>query len=202
MTDIFEVTAVWSGFSGSPGYSKFRFQNLTDQAGIDAAGAAVRTFFSSIAAYISTGHSVQVQQILNIYDMATGKLVAEATQTTQPLVVNGTSSTAAWAGGVGAYIQWKTPVIFNGHRVRGRTFLVPLRGVAEVDGTLLSAVISTIKAAGDALISNNAADFIVWGKQHVQQGTPPKPVQVGGAAAPVTECAVPDKTGILRSRRD
>lgn len=202
MADIFEVTATWAGFPGAPGYSKFRFQLLNDQAGIDASGAAVRTFFDAIKLYISTSHSVQVSQIVNIYDMATGKLVNEATMSSQPAVVSGLSSTAAWSGGVGAYIQWKTPVIFNGHRVRGRTFLVPLRGVSETDGTLLAAVLTTIKSAGDALIANSAADFIIWGKQHVMQGTPPKPVQVGGTAAPVTECAVPDKTGILRSRRD
>jgi len=200
MTDVYTVTAIWNGFTGAPGYTRTRFQLLNTQADIDTAVAKLRTYFSTIAAYISTGHSVKVQQTVMIHDMATGLLTGEVLATTDPVVVSGTSSTATWAAGVGAYVTWKTNMIFNGRRVQGRTFLVPLRGVQDTDGTLLNAARTTLQTASDTFASQ-APQPCIWAKQW-DHTNPDKPHQVGGALGPISQAIVPDFTGILRSRRN
>lgn len=200
MADVFKVTAVWTGFVGSPGYSKFAFQLLDTQTALDAAGTAVRTFFDSIKVLLQPSWTVQVQSEIAIFDMATGRLTNQATMTTTPAPVVGTSAQTTYVGGAGAYVAWRTPIIFNGHRVQGRTFLVPLAATITTDGTLAPSTITTIQGAGNALIATSAADFVIWSKQFNMVDN--KPVQVGGALGPVTSCSVPDKTGILRSRRD
>jgi hypothetical protein len=200
MADVFTVSAVWNGFIGAPGYTRSRFQLLATQGEIDVAVNKLRSFFVAIQAYISVGHSVKVQQTVMVHDMGTGLLLGEQLATSDPAVVNGTSSTANWSGGVGAYVSWKTATIFDGRRVQGRTYLVPLRGTADVDGTLLNAAKTTLQAAADVFITG-ATSPVVWAKQW-DHSNPDKPHQVGGALAPITQAIVPDKTGILRSRRD
>jgi hypothetical protein len=126
-------------------------------------------------------------------------LVGEAAMTTPPAVVTGTASSALrWAGGTGACITWKTGNIFNGHRVQGRTFLVPLVDCYGNDGTLDPAAITAITNAGNALIAAPGAELSIWSKQF-NKAVPP--VQIAGDNSPVSSCSVKDMASQLRSRR-
>lgn len=199
MASVMTYTATWTGFQGAPGYTKLRFFGTTTQSQVDLWGNAVRTFFFSAAGLLRTGWSVQVSGVVQENDVTSGQLLTEWTMTTTPAVVSGTNATGGWAGGVGAYIAWGTNVFFNGHRVRGRTFMVPLAGVSDVDGTLTAGTISTLNSAASALIAAGAPGLCIWSRQF---SAPPNSAQINGTTALVTSGITRDKTGILRSRRD
>jgi len=200
MVDVWRVNATWQGFQGAPGYSKFSFFALTDATKINAAGAAVRTFFDAIKTQLVPGSTIQVSANIPVHDMATGLLIREDVMGTPPALVTSTATGGTvYNGGVGAYVTWNTAGIFNGHRVRGRTYLVPLVTTDSADGTLSTGTSTLLLNAANALIASQTGVFCVWSRQF----TPgPPPQQIGGATSSVTSASIPDKTGILRSRRD
>jgi hypothetical protein len=143
---------------------------------------------------------VTISSLVENYDVGTGKLMNEIVMANPPAAVPGTAlATTPYAGGTGAVIHWLTGVIFNGRRVRGKTFVVPLAASADSDGTLASAVLANVQSAATALANVPSPGLTVWSKQY-STGTPP--VQIGGINAPVDIAQVPDKIAILRSRRD
>jgi len=209
MTSVYTVRAVWSGFTGSPGYSNFHFMDIGTDAGRNAAGAAVRLFFFNQTAFLLSTWSVAVQSEVTEHDMATGTLLGAATMTTVPTSVPGTSSSASWAGGSGYSIKWNTGMVWNGRRVTGRTFMVPAVSCFEADGTLLATAITTIGAAAQALINTVGAEFAVWSKvftkptgtMTVDEAKAFKQQQISGNVAPVTGYFVKDTAAQLRTRR-
>jgi len=201
MATVYRVRAVWSGFQGAPGYSNFSFMDLTTDAARNAAGAGVKNFFTSLAGFLSTAWSISVQGEVTEWDMATGQLTGAATMTTVPTAQVGTGTPAAYAGGSGLCVTWKTGLIFNGRRVIGRTFVVPALGCYETDGTLTAGAITAANTAATQLIGVSGADFAIWAKTFTKPTDGTKPVQIGGNLAPATSYAVKDMASQLRSRR-
>jgi len=199
MASVYRVTAVWTGFQGAPGYSKFSFQDLTTDAARNAAGAQVRTFFDTLKVYMKTTWSVGIQPTVQEYNMATGDIIGEATMTTVPVAVSGGAAGGAWPGGSGYCVSWKSNLFFNGRKVQGRTFMVPAVDCFDSDGTLSAGALAAIQGAGNAMISAPGAEFCLWAKTWTK--TPPI-VQTGGAVVPVTACVVKDAASQLRSRRN
>lgn len=200
MVDVYRVTAVWQGFPGAPGYTKFSFIGLSDATKLNAAGASVRTFFNAFVAGLQTTWTVTVQPTVQVHEMSNGELLREEVMSTPPTVVTGTASVSqAYAGGSGLYITWTTGSVYNGHRVRGRSYMVPLCYAPQGDGTLAASTVTIANAAADALISSQAGYFSVWSKTFADtEGHP----QIGGGISTILGRNVPDRTGILRSRRD
>lgn len=198
MPTAYRVAAVWGGFQGAPGYSKFTFMDLVDDTSRNAAGAAVRAFFFAVKQYMDTTWTISVQPNIQGFDMASGTLTSETSMTTTPAVVSGAGPATTWAGGSGYVISWRTGGIFNGRRLQGRTFMVPALAVFETNGTLTSTVIADATAAGNALIAASGAQFAIWGKQY---STVDPKLQIGGALFPVESCTVKDMAAQLRSRR-
>jgi hypothetical protein len=116
------------------------------------------------------------------------------------------ASGGPYAAAAGAIVSWFTGAVMDGHRVRGRTFLVPLSGIAyDGAGALSDATQTTISLAAVGLVTAATGNLSVWHR--------PKfgPVPVGGGARPlirpggqatVTSSSVPKKMAVLRSRRD
>lgn len=204
MASVYVVTMGWSGFQGAPGYSKFHFSDLTTDAARNAAGAAVRTLFFSQSAYLLTTWSFLVNPEVLEYDVATSALVGAASMTSPPAVANGTLAASFHAGGSGYVITWSTGQILFGHRVRGRTFMVPAAGCYDVDGTISAAAISAGAAAGTTFIGSAGVDSVVWAKQWQKDAaghTVQPPVQIGGQLASITGASVKDMAAQMRSRR-
>lgn len=202
MATVGRVEAVWNSFIGAPGYSRFTFENPVSAADATVCTNKVRAFFFALANYLPTGLTVQVQQQVALHDEQTGLLVGEIAATSQPAVVTGAGSTTnGFAGGAGAFIGWKTQSIWQGRRVQGRTFLVPLTLVAESNGTLTAAAIAAITSAGNGMIAGSTPAFGVWARKY-DKTSGNKPVQIDGSFFLATSVSVPDKSGILRSRRD
>jgi hypothetical protein len=200
MADVHRITAIWQGFQGAPGYTKFSFMGLTDASALTAAATAVRTFFNGLATQLPSGSTVTVQSVAGVYDMANGMLIREDPILTPPAPVTGTATAGTlYSGGVGVYVTWLTGAVYNGHKVRGRTYLVPLVLGGASDGTLGTGTVTLVQNAANALVSSQAGKLAIWSKTF----TKTEPItQIGGGLSTVTSANVPDKTGILRSRRD
>ena len=209
MTSVFRVRAVWSGFSGAPGYTNFHFVDLGTDAARNAAGAAVKAFFTSLTAHLMTGWSVAVVPEVTEYNVESGALVSATAMTTVPTAQGGAAPVVAFVGGSGYSIQWNTNLIDHGRRLRGRTYIVPATACFESDGTLTAAAITAAQAAADSLIGAVGADFAIWKRIWTKPTLDMtgaeikafKQVQVGGALAPVTGRVVKDSAAQLRTRR-
>lgn len=190
MASVMRHTAVWSGTIGLPGYSNF-YHSVSDPVSTSAqeASDSIRTYFAALSGYIPGEVSVLVDPAYQIYDDATGNLVAEGTVAVPAANVVG-SNGGTFSSQVGVLVEWLTGVYIAGHRVRGRTYLVPLAGFAELDGTLNDAIRTTIQNAS-VWIVDASENFVVWHR----------PVNgAGGSVSAITAGRVQDHAAILRSR--
>jgi hypothetical protein len=200
MANVSRLLATWQGFPGAPGYSRFSFEEITSSGQADLAGGYLRTFFNALAGMMHTNWTITVNSLVENFDLQTGKLTSQVVMANPPAPISGTGlATTPYTGGTGVLVQWLTGVIFNGRRVRGRTFLVPLVGVGDTDGTINATNLATVRSAAQALADATGPSLTVWSKIY---NPGPPPIQVGGTNAPVDTALVNDKTGILRSRRD
>ena len=201
MTDVYTLKATMQGFAGAPGYYTFRFTGLTDATKLQTAYDAVHTLLNGIAGSWLNTWTATVSTTVQINDMATGLLTGEAVVGAPGAPLTGILAPTAYAGGSGAFIGWKTALIFAGRRVQGRTFFVPLVGIFENDGTLTTAAINMLQGSGNNMITNSQNTFSIWHKTFSKPTDGSKPVQIGGAIAPVTQAHIKDSATQLRSRR-
>jgi hypothetical protein len=189
-----QITARYSGFQGAPGYIRMKFTGALTTAEANAAAANWKTFLSSIAVYGPSGSSITFDTAAQEYTDL-GVQTGEVSITSVPTPINPVSS-AAYAGGSGAVINWLTNGFHLGRKVRGRTFLVPLTSSAfEANGTLINGVVTSITAAGATFATSTPQPVIVSIK------TGPGGV-TSGFVSPIVGASVPDRSAILRSRRD
>lgn len=153
--------------------------------------AVVRAFFLALAPKFPNDVTISFPNELFEIDPATGN-VLDIETVVAPASVAGTN-TANWIGAAGAQIIWETGVVVNSRRLRGKTFLVPLgANNFDNDGTLAGVPGGEIKAAADNLLSGLTAvgaTLEVYSRTH----------HVHHAAL---SSFVPDRSAILRSRRD
>lgn len=191
---ISRVTAVWTGFSGAPGYTSLFFDAFGSGDEVDLEVGRVRNAFQALAEHLPTGVSIQVQQEVEILDEASGELLGYGLADEQPNAVNGNAS-GSYSAPTGAIVTWNTDTVARGRRLRGRTFLVPLSGEAyEGDGTLNASALTALNNFGSRMAGDGD------GPQHVVWSRPRN--GAGGAIGPVVSHRVPDMAAVLRSRRD
>lgn len=181
------VTSTWTGFAGAPGYTQLYFGELDN-----GTVAATRAFWNSLTALLPNDVTITVANSGDLIDAVTGDITGGWTETSTTPVVG--INTGSWANAAGLGVNWVTPAIINGRRLRGRTFIVPAASAAfDNDGSLTGATVTTLTAAAQALVADASSELLVWHR--------PKPGS-GGSSAVVTSVVVPDKTFVLRSRRD
>jgi hypothetical protein len=190
-----EMLAIWTGISGLPGYTKMRFfGELTAVADLDAAAANFRTWLAAAAAQVPSGVSIQVQGSASLH-ADDGLLTGELPIATPPAVVTGAGS-GNYAAPAGALVRWITSGINGGHKVEGRTYIVPLSGGGlETNGTLANAYRTGLLAAS-IVFANSSPSPAVNSRAY-----PSNPLR-GNQTHEINNAIVPDKAVILRSRRD
>lgn len=198
MASVYRITAVWSGFTGAPGYTKFSFSDLTDNASRNAAGAKVKQLFEDLKAYRVTTWSVLVNPAVDEFDVATGALMGTNLMSTPPTASAGSAAAGNYAGGSGFCITWNTGLILNRRRVRGRSYFVPAIACFENDGTIGPTAITAIQTAANTFCALTAPRPNIWSRQW-SSGKPA--IQVGGALAPIDSFTFRDLASQLRSRR-
>ena len=198
MAVIVRVRSIWNGFQGAPGYTNWYGISDGDSAvAAQQLGNRMRTFWEALKFFIPNGATIKVQRTYQVLDSISGVMSLEADMGTDPAVTtSGAAANTAYAAPVGCIVNWNTG-LFNdlGHRIRGRTYVVPLTGNAfEGNGTLTSTFQSATQTAATAAVGGTGG-LSVWTR-------PPKGTHTGGRISVVTSATVPDKSCVLRTRRD
>jgi hypothetical protein len=178
----------WNGFVGGPGVTTLYW----DIAAATPNLTAWNTFLTSIQNRFPSVLTWQSQNTGDILDDVTGAIIGSWAGAAQAAVVG--TAAGAYTAPAGSVINWRSAGIVNGHRVRGRTFLVPMTGGAyDTDGSLAAAVLTAMRAALATFQAAASPNLLVWHR----------PVGGGGGNSfPITSADIPDKSCILRSRRD
>lgn len=204
MTAIQRQRVVWTGFPGGPGLSTFYFADAASSQG------DLHAFLTAVSGSLPNDVTLTIQPGGDVIEDTTGALTAVWAGTFQaPITPAG--SVIGYAAPVGMLHRWETLTIRAGSRLRGRTYLVPVRSDAyQDDGTILSAVLAGQVGAASTFVGAVTPNLLVWqrpraasaayvdghGKSHKALAS-----RLGSSAVVVTS-SMPDKVVVLRSRRD
>lgn len=193
MAQIWRVTATWSGGKIGTGFTNFFFSTGASTAQL--AADAMRTFFSAVysaGGRLPAGVTISWPAVVDTLEATNGQLTS-TTPITPPVALNG-SDTGPYAAVAGACATWRTGDFVNGHRVRGRTFLVPMGSLGmQNDGTIDNGVVTSIGTAGAALIAA-APEFVIWRR-------PSSAAAADGSTHLAAAITVSDQAAFLSSRR-
>lgn len=194
MALMWRVVARWAGGAIGTGFTNFYFTEGigTAQAAVDACRQFLNTAFGTSGADLPTGVTITFPATVDVVEPGTGVLVTTLSVSAPGTIVGaGTGTYAAPSGGV---ISWVTGGVVNGHRVKGRTFCVPLNGSAyQNDGTLAAQTLSQFNSAASAFIAATP-EFVVWHR-------PASITAGGGSTHPVLAFKINDRVAVLTSRR-
>ena len=198
MTDLYRLKTTFNGGEGGPGVATMYFLDVA------TAVESVYNFWNSQAGGMPAGTTIQVESEGDVLDDASGDVTGSWTQTAAAAIV--TTSPVTYAAAAGAVISWRTGVVLDGRRLRGRTFVVPLPSIAfGTDGVLTDAEVASLQASANSLISTQSESFVVWHRKFLGKAAtstrPARPAHDGGHAL-VSSAQVPKRGAVLRSRRD
>jgi len=195
MATIVKVRAIWTGFQGAPGYTNWHGLSDGDAAAAAAALAGrMRTFFDGMKVGLPTGCTVQVQRTYQVLDSTTGRIGSEGTLAANPAAVAGTVA-GAYSVVTGAVVNWETGKYNDaGHRIRGRTYLVPLTNIYDTNGTLNDPSLTLMSGVATAAIGG-LGNLIVYSRPTTKGGS-------DGHVETVVAATIHDKACVLSSRRD
>lgn len=191
-----KIVAVWTGWSGGPGFSNFYFGGNAAGSQLDSAAARVHAFFSAITLCLPTPITITIQPTAQNLTPGDGQISDEKPIATPGAPIVGAGGTD-FASPVGACIIWRTGTTVNGRLLKGKTFLVPLAtSVYDVDGTLDPSRLTELRQAATQLATSPGSapelDLVVWHRPVAGSG---------GSMAPVISATVNDRAAILKSRR-
>jgi hypothetical protein len=153
---------------------------------------ALANFFSAIKSFVPAACTFSVDNGGDSIDPLNGQLMGSwGVGTSGPIVCTGTGNFSLASG---LLVRWDTGTIINGHRLRGKTYIVPVVvGNYDSVGGVLTGTQTTVTTAAQAYVTAAGGTAVVWNR--------PKPGQAGGFSA-VTTASVAPKVAVLRSRRD
>ena len=182
----------WSGTTGGTGFSVLnaRLSGAALGTGPQQFADNVRAFFLGLQFALPNEVVLSFNSEVLELDTSTGQLL-QVHPVTPPNNVAG-SATGSYAHASGIRLDWLTPSVLNGRRLRGRTYLVPAASaVFDTSGRLTTTAQNNIKTAGNAYVADmeNIGSAAVWSRTH-------------GIIADVEEVGVSPLGAVLRSRRD
>jgi hypothetical protein len=198
MTAMFRVRTRLDGWQGGPGLMTHYFHKMVGTTVSDEDNALecvtrVRRALGFLTSVMPTIWTAQVLGEVDMLEETTGQLVGTVPVTPPSLLV-GAEGNKFGPAPTGIVVNYLTPLIVNGHRVRGRSFLVPMNDGLDANGTPTAAHLDAARQYGNDLIGASDVTFSVWHR--------PKPKGTAtGAIGGVTGIAVRDAYGVLRSRR-
>lgn len=159
-------------------------------------------FWTTLSSLLCLNTTITVEAVGDILDETTGVLTGAWSETAVEPVVG--TSDAQYAAPAGAVIIWETGVVQDAHRLRGKTYVVPLAATAYAyDGSLTTDALTTVRGAADSLAAAN--DLVVWHRPRsarAADGSRPAVTARAGGYANITAATVHDFVAILTSRRD
>lgn len=146
----------------------------------------------------------QVENTGDVIESTTGVITGAWINTPVPSIAG--TAAGAYSAPSGGMVGWETETIVDGRRLRGKTFFVPLSAVAyAVDGSLTDIAVGRLQAIGSNVLDTMTGSLVIWhrpafGPRPVGGG--PRPIVRPGFHGLVTGSRVPDKSVVLRTRRD
>lgn len=183
----------WVGGPSSPGLTVMNVRYTSGAIGTSV--TAVRTFWNSLAGFLPDEYVLTVDPFVELHEESDGSLTGSISAASPPAAVSGTM-TAGWAAGVGIRVNWTTGAIVNGHRVAGRTFIVPVKTSAYAnDGTIEGGDLATVQTAVNTLLAalTTATTPLVVYTKATTAGA--------GAITDVVSGAPADQVAVLAGRR-
>jgi hypothetical protein len=159
--------------------------------------APLKTFYAAIKQLFPLNLTFQIPTSGDIISEANGQVIGTWTGTGGGSETS-SAGTGGYAGSAGAVLRWVTGGVVNGHRVVGRTYLVPMhQNSYATDGSLQATVQTTVQTAALALLGSYVDGLKVWARP-----TPPgHPNPRVGGIHTATSALVPDIAAVMRSRR-
>jgi len=177
-----------------PGYSKFRFIGEITGSTLTTAATNLKTFLSAVNNNIPSVLTLTIQPSASIHD-DDGTLTSVVSIPSPPTPVSGFGSGSVISA-QGILIRWITGAINGGHKVEGRTYLVPVPViVAQSDGTVQDGIRTSVQTAAIAFAQSTPSPAVN------SRANPAKPLRGNQTTAMLT-AVVSDKMVVLRSRRD
>jgi hypothetical protein len=166
LTSLDRVRVGWQFAIGGPGVSTFYFDSAASPP-----VAALKTFFGSLAPNIPDDIVFKYPSAGEQIEHTTGQL-SGAWSGSVLADTPGTDNTG-FAAPAGVMFKWLTGSILNGHRVVGRTFIVPIAGNCyATNGQITTAALTGFKACAANLLTAVAAGtskpMVVYSSTHRQ----------------------------------
>src|SRR5664279_3933425 len=136
LTDLRKATVAWSGGHGGPGISTFYFTETT------VSYPLFVNLWSVLRGNCPTGITWTIAGGGDTINPLTGELTGVWGGPTPNIIA--CNGGGMYADAAGAMIRWDTGTVADGHRVKGRTFLVPLVDSLYGSGVLDSAWQTTV----------------------------------------------------------
>lgn len=164
----------------------------------------VRDAYTAAAMLFIQNWRATIGPEVEIIDEATGDLEDVLGVTTR-VVAGGNSNNQLAPAPTGLVTTYGTAGIVNAHRVRGRTFHVPVSYYAfDTDGTPAASSVLLARDFGTSMLDAGTTDLVfgIYARPvdaaHATPGSPVRPGSFHGAVS----SGAPDKAIVLRSRRD
>lgn len=179
----------WTGFPGAPGVTSI----YADTEEPEAVGVAFDDFLRAVATTsIPDIVTITLRSEYEVLDEATGTL--ESVGTFGGVTPINCAGTGGYSAASGMVLSWTTGGLVAGHRVRGRTFVVPLSaGAYEENGTLKDVTLATHRSQLATFMTAAGGHQVIWSRPRAG---------LAGSAHAVTAGTIRDKVAVLRSRRD
>jgi hypothetical protein len=209
MTNIYVGKVDWTGTYGHTGISRFAFEaadhSPVTRAQVDSWTTAVDALYSPVMGWFPLDVSYTVDSIVEFYDGVDGSLQGEVGATAAHVGHAG-GADGAYGNGIGALLKWNTGGLFDGHRIRGRTYMVPLDQVAfDTAGTLKGDCINSFLVGANAYLAAMATaglSALVWGQPRDVKATARTAAHhAAGHWASILTAAMDGKPAILGRRR-
>lgn len=193
MALIQRTRVIWTGFTGSPGYTNL-YARFGGPGNEDPTLHAedVATLFTALRERMPRPVNVAIDQEVGIFDDETGDLEEFLLLPVAP-PIEGNGTLGPYSAPSGAAIEWRTGATVGNRRLVGRTFVVPLSQTSyDSDGTLTQAAHAALQLAANNYADESVSAPVVWSR--------PRPGRPG-VSATINAARVRDSVAVLRSRR-
>lgn len=200
ITQLEKWIVTWSGIPGG-GVNVFWLNGGVANHG----GAALRNIYNEVRTILPPDVTITFPSSVETYDVQSGAFKF-AVPVTPEAAVPGISS-GGYAGAAGACIAWHTvgtaPAIkppHLSHKIKGRTFLVPLASNAfDTDGTLTPTAIGHVNQGVTYCLAGIPGNLYIYCRPRYDKTTGAV-IREGGASS-VVAGTVNDQCAVLTSRR-
>ena len=198
MARIERVRVALTGFIGAPGVCTFYGLNAT------ALYPEIVNLWGGLALKMPSRVSIKVENSGDALEDTTGAVVGSWSIASATGVAG--ADNGPYAAPIGACLTWLTETILDRHRIKGRTFVVPLGDSQYAqDGTLQDATVVDLSALCATYVTAGTANALIWHRPvTARAATPTRPARVAraGGHGIITGSRVKDQVAVLRSRRD